>query len=143
MKGTDAVPAQATLEILRFRMGGVALGAMVQQIDFMTFPPEQQADGTGVVWLSEVLDFRGLVTSWRAPKALHLDSHTGTHAVIIDNPEEIVTIHPDEIQYLPDYLLTRAAQGAILGAFIAQDGTPVLLLDLQALCRRTREVTSR
>ncbi|MBF0461810.1 MAG: hypothetical protein HQL87_10475 [Magnetococcales bacterium] len=133
MNGTEDGPSPAQVDILLFRMGGVALGAVLQQIAYMALPPSDQEGQTGVVSLVDVLDFRGAVTSWLAPKALYLAGGAGQQAVVVDNPEEIVSIDLDEIQSLPDHLLTRAARGAFLGAFVTAAGAPVLLLDLYAI----------
>ncbi|MEO5363808.1 MAG: hypothetical protein H7838_09330 [Magnetococcus sp. DMHC-8] len=143
MKVTTQRGVPARVDILLFRMGGLSLGVLLNHLDAVTSPNPEEMAGKGVLLLSDLLDFRGLVTAWRAPRVLRLKGGNGRCAVLIDRPEKIVTIAVEDVQFLPDFLTVNHRRGAWLGAFIASDGLPVLLLDLPILCGGTGPGSAR
>jgi len=131
------------IEALLFDFMGSRMGVDVDQIAGMLDPRDEAAGELDVLSLHEMLSFRNERAAYVAPKVLLIRDDDGRHGVLIEQPEDIVSVSLSSIRPLPAILEASMKSGAVWGvALIGEE--MVLLVDLhEVIASRMPEATGR
>lgn len=123
------------IQLLVFNIMGVRLGIDIDQIYEIYEILEQdpmKRERYGASWFHEKIPFRINPIIYKSPKLLLVRDEETTSGIIIDQPEDILSVTIDAIQPLPPLLEALNRSSAIWGVTL-KDEEIILLVDLYKL----------
>lgn len=118
------------IQLLTFVVTGVRMAVDTEQINAMVEPG--QAGEVEVVPLHEKISFSTEQVSYRAPKVILIKDEGSTSGVVIDQPEDIISVTIDSIRALPRLLEECIRPRAFWGVAL-KGGEIILLIDFYRL----------
>ncbi|MGD0886124.1 MAG: hypothetical protein ABSA46_14865 [Thermodesulfovibrionales bacterium] len=128
------------LELLVFTVAGIIIGVDTEQVAGMLSTERAEEVGMEVSRFHEKIPLGGRSVHYRSPKALLIKDET-PYAVIIELPDDILSVSLDSIRPLPLLLQTYTSCQAIWGVAVKEERIIVLVdfLRLHAARERGRE----
>lgn len=118
------------LQLLILNIAGIKFGVDMEQVSEIMELEQANQKEFSIVKFDENLPFRGLAVTYKLPKVLLLkDEFSST--ILIEQPEDMVSISIDSVQPLPPLLACRKAS-PIWGVTLLDDEV-VLLVDCYRL----------
>lgn len=118
------------LQLLILNIAGVRFGVDMEQISEIIELEQANQKEFNIVKFDENLSFRGLAVTYKSPKVLLLKDEFSS-AILVEQPEDMVSISIDSVQPLPPLLACQKAF-PIWGATLLDDEV-VLLVDCYRL----------
>jgi chemotaxis signal transduction protein len=138
MMGTAAHTSETSLRLLVFTVGGVSLAADAEQIcSMLAYDRDTSCDITSR--LHEMLSFGTREVVYRSPEILTVKWQETIHRIVVDQPENIITIAMNRIQPLPA-LVEPFFQKKGLWGVVTLDGRIILLIDFHKLVNIPRNI---
>lgn len=132
-RADEHVDFSGKLQMLAFTIMGVKLAADTGQIDEMLRPDQAVERGLKIHNFDDRIPFHGRPVIYNSPVVLMINHPSGkTFGIVIDRPDEIISLDIGSIRPLPALLTEGGRSGAIWAAAI-KDDTVVLLIDLLKL----------
>jgi hypothetical protein len=128
------------LELLVFTVAGIIIGVDTEQVAGMISTEQAEEMGMEVSSFHEKISLGGRSVHYRSPKALLIKDKT-PYAIIIELPDDILSVRLDSIRPLPLLLEACTSCPAIWGVAVKQERI-ILLVDflrLHAVHERDRE----
>jgi chemotaxis signal transduction protein len=120
------------VHLLLFTIMGVRMGVDLEQIHQMC-DPDQISETTGnVSMFHEKVPFRDATAEYQQPKALIIKDEIRPFGIIIDQPEDIISVNLNSIIAIPP-LLTSGNKSSVIWAVIIKDKKIILLVDFYRL----------
>jgi chemotaxis signal transduction protein len=118
------------IQVLIFNIMGIKMGVNMEQICGMREINQAEEKGLKIVKFHEKTPFRITPVIYRSPKLLLIqdDGTSSGSGIIVDEPEDIVSIPINSIRPLPPLLELLCPSKAIWGA-ILRDEEIILLVD--------------
>lgn len=117
------------IRVLVFQFEGIRMGIDVEQIAGMLDPRDRAVDELSVSSFHEKLSFRNGPSAYVAPMVLLVKDEEGRHGVLIDQPQDIISIKIDSIRPLPPLVEASRESPAVWGVALMEEDM-VLLVDL-------------
>jgi len=132
-------PGFKELYLLVFKVMGIRMGIDVDEVDEMLEPDQLEGTSYKIFPLHEKIPFRGGPVLYKSPKVLLLkevgtDLKSAATGLLIDQPEDILSVSIDSIHPLPPLLEARNRPAVIWGAAL-KEGEVILLIDFYKLLR--------
>ncbi|HAM52744.1 MAG TPA: hypothetical protein DCP92_19375 [Nitrospiraceae bacterium] len=108
------------LEVLVFTVAGIIIGVDTEQIDGMISTEQAEEMGIEVSRFHEKISLRERSVHYRSPKAL-LIKDEAPYAVIIELPDDILSVRLDSISPLPRLLGACTSCKAIWGVTVNEE----------------------
>lgn len=124
------------LSIMTFTTMGARLGVDISQISRMMEPAQAETGQLHVLGLHEGLSFKDRNITYRSPRILLLKDRENT-GIMIDQPEDILSLRFDSIRPLPTALEAHMNSGVVWAAALIGDEI-ILLVDLFEFVAATR-----
>lgn len=115
------------LELMVIAMGEVTVGVDTEQIEGMITLAQADEMGVKVCRLQDKIPFMGTRVRLQAPKAL-LIKHAQPYAVIVESPQDILSVDLDSIRPLPPLLAACNPCKAVWGVAVRGEGL-IFLID--------------
>jgi chemotaxis signal transduction protein len=128
-EGTGWIEA---IRVLLFNVLGVRMGVDVEQTAGMLDPRNASVEQLNVVSFHEKLFRRDDRPTYVAPMVLLVKDDEGNHGLLIDQPENIVSVGAEDIRPLPALIEASMQSRAVWGVALIE-GEMVLLVDLYEL----------
>jgi len=125
-KDSECVEA---IRVLIFEFKGIRMGVDVEQIAGMLDPRDKSVSELNVFPFHEKILFRNDCPAYVAPMILLVRGEDGRHGVLIDQPQDIVSIKIDSIRSLPPLIEASRESRAVWGVALIEEEV-VLLVDL-------------
>ncbi|RJQ77883.1 MAG: hypothetical protein C4519_12665 [Desulfobacteraceae bacterium] len=135
---TDTVSIPEEMEILLFSLGAVRIGVDTAQIGGLISPGEASERQVALARMDDRIGCVGGETGCPAPMVLLIKGEEMSRGLLIDRPEDIVTVKTNAIHPMPVFIQACSRTKAIWGAAIVGDEM-VLLMDLYKLDATRRE----
>ncbi len=123
------------LNLLVFTVGGVRMAVDTAQVDGIAHPDDVEIQDRETLGFHQIISFSYPVC-YKAPWVLQVKDEAAPYGVMVDQPDEIVTVNADALQPLPCLIRAGGGPAAIWGAMVRADGTILLLVDLYKLPRK-------
>lgn len=130
VQGSCGIPIHE-LEILVFTLNGITFGVDTEQLGGVLTAAEAGAAGTELVPFSDKIPMSGMAGIVQTPYAL-LIKDTAQYAVVIESPEDIISIRIDAIRPLPPLMAACNTSQAVWGVGMREEGI-ILLVDFLGL----------
>ncbi len=124
--------APAELHVLTFSVMGIKIGIDADQISEIMDSDAAEARELPVSAIHEKIFFPRMTAAYRAPKVVIIKDGRTAHALKIEMPDDIVSVHIENIQPLPALIVMNSLSRALWAAFVLH-GEPVFLLDFSRL----------
>jgi len=119
------------LEILVFTLGGTTFGVDTEQVGGVITEAKAEALGMELVPFSDKVPVGGMSGCFQAPKAMLLKDIT-SYAVVIESPDDILSVRLNSIRPLPRLLAECNSCQAVWGFAVREEGI-ILLIDFLRL----------
>ena len=132
MSSAGGPPDFPRLELLVFSMGETRFGCDLDQTEGLLTPREAAERDIEVRPFHQTVSFGVLAEEYRMPGVLLLKGSEGRRGILIERPEDIVTLSVGEIRPLPPLMRRDALRGGIWGIGLTVRGM-IVLVDLRKL----------
>jgi chemotaxis signal transduction protein len=119
------------LEILVFALGGITFGVDTEQVGGVITAAQAEILGMKLIPFPDRVPLGGMPGHFRAPKALLIKDVT-SYAVVIESPDDILSVRLDSIRPLPPLLAACNPCQAVWGVAVKGEGI-ILLIDFLRL----------
>ena len=119
------------LEILVFTVGGVTLGVDTEQVGGVITAGQAEEMGMKLSPFPDKIPLGRMPVRFQAPRALLIKA-VPPYAVVIESPEDILSVRLDSIRPLPPLLAACNPCEAVWGVAVREEGI-ILLIDFLRL----------
>jgi len=122
-------PCPSEIQLLTFTLAGLKMAADTDQIAEMVDMDKANAMGLPVRTMHDIIRLRMPEAGYRSPRVLVLKNMSSGCGVVIDQPDEVITVPVGSIRPMPQLISRGAAAGPVWGAIVREDDV-LLLVDL-------------
>lgn len=120
------------IQLLVFNIGGIKIGVDISQVAEMLEPEQAAERGLKISRFSDEIPFREESVVYTSPKVLLVKNEKKPHGIVIDRPDDIISIAIDSIRFLPSVVACCSGTKAIWGAAVHCNDI-ILLVDFYKL----------
>jgi len=125
------------IDLIIFKIMGVVLGIDIEQISQIREPDHVEAEDVNIFAFHQKIPFRENKVLYKSPKILFIKDEWPASGIIIDQPEEIISIKTGSIQPLPQ-LIKKFNRSTPIWGVVPRGEEIILLIDL---CRLLKSKT--
>lgn len=123
-------------QLLVFQVDGIHLGVDTRQVASIRDPQSFGPEGSQVLKLHELIQFRNRSVTYRSPKILVIKNTTEPKTILVEAPDDIIFLNPSDIKPIPGLLKRLNHSNAIWGVYHKTAKT-ILIIDIFDLLAET------
>ncbi|MBF0227324.1 MAG: hypothetical protein HQK76_17905 [Desulfobacterales bacterium] len=116
------------INILIFKIMNIKFGVSTDQLDAMVNYDESEKTDSSIFWLHERIDFYNRNIIYQSPKILMTKDINHLAGIIVDEPEDIISLNIDSIMPLPTLFDVIECSKALWGCAMYKNNI-ILLVD--------------
>jgi hypothetical protein len=127
-QSTPAVGKDSISQLLIFKIEGVSFGVDARLVSGIDDPQSIDPEKDPVLKLHDVIPFKEQSIEYKSPKLLLVKTSSGSGAIYVESPDDIVFLNAAQIKPMPTVILKLNASNAIWGVFV-REGRTILVID--------------